>query len=78
MCSEETRCKDTNSFLKNKDFCKKVDAFSESGIFCIGNYVGFDPTRFLLHRVRNLFPPQALHPLANGLFHKEILLKVRY
>ena len=22
---------------------------------------------FLFHRVRNLFPPQALHPLANGL-----------
>ena len=44
-----------------------------------GNDIGIDPQRlilsiFLLHWVRNLFPPQALHPLANGLLFLIIIL----
>ena len=50
-----------------RNFSQRNFSQSDKEMKKFGNYIGFDPIRFLLRRVRSLFPPQALHPLANGL-----------
>ena len=60
---------------------RNIDPFST--INQRGNDIGVDPkgltlSIFLLHRVRNLFPPQALHPLANGLLFRYYFTPTRF